>query len=210
MSFLTSGRSKAGLRSWSVNQLIHPPMNVRGSVAKVRFEAMLFDLYHSLGDPAGSRPTTVLSNSEPHHGCGYSKRGGPSVVAVPEYVSPLIVPLIGPVRPSCVASCVSLGCFTHCVSPDWPAITATAFGVEGVSSVAKLLSKMVKRLAYRQKNGMVSQSICAMTRRANCLPMASRAAPPARAYLRHSTSANLSILGTPSCTSSLAARPEWE
>src|SRR3984885_202546 len=29
MSFVTSGRSKAGLRSWSVNQLIQPPMNVR-------------------------------------------------------------------------------------------------------------------------------------------------------------------------------------
>src|SRR5580700_2494547 len=147
MSFVTSGRSKAGLRSWSVNQLIHPPMKVSGNVAKVRLEAMLSDVYHSLGDPAGSRPTTVLSNSEPHQGCGSSTKGGPCVVAVPVKVSPLIVPLIGPVRPSWVASRVSLGCFTHCVSPDWPAMTAIAFGVEGVSSVAKLLSKMVKRLA---------------------------------------------------------------
>ena len=35
-----------------------------------------------------------------------------------------------------------------------------ALGVEGPSSVAKILSNRVKRAAYRQKNGMVSQSTC--------------------------------------------------
>ena len=44
MSFLTSRRSKAGLRSWSVNQLIQPAMKLSGSEAKVRFEAMLAEL----------------------------------------------------------------------------------------------------------------------------------------------------------------------
>ena len=56
-----------------------------------------------------------------------------------------------------------------------------------------------------------SQSICAITRRANCLPIASPWALPEWAYRYHSTAANLSICGTPLCTSSLAARPpcEW-
>ena len=78
---------------------------------------------------------------------------------------PLIVPLIGSFG-TAVAPCL-----THCVSPDCPAIMAIAFGDEGVSSVANILSKIVNRLAYCQKNGIVSQSICAMTRRANCLPI---------------------------------------
>ena len=58
---------------------------------------------------------------------------------------------------------------------------------------------------------MVSQSICAITRRANCVPIFSPRALPVPAYFRHSTSANLSIFATPSWTSILAASPlcEW-
>ena len=69
-------------------------------------------------------------------------------------------------------------CLTHWVSPDWPAIMAIALGVEGVSSVAKILSKIVKWLAHFQKNGIVSQSMCDITRRANCVPLALFAVPP--------------------------------
>ena len=50
-----------------------------------------------------------------------------------------MVPLIGPLKPLAP-------CLTHWVSPDWPAIIAMAFGADGVSSVAKMLSKIVKRL----------------------------------------------------------------
>ena len=60
---------------------------------------------------------------------------------------PLIVPEMAPVKPVSAGWFVRLGCFTHCVSPAWPARIAIAFGVEGVSSVAKMLSKIVKRLA---------------------------------------------------------------
>ena len=57
------------------------------------------------------------------------------------------MPVMAPVNPVAAGFDALAGCLTHCVSPDWPAIMATAFGVDGVSSVAKMLSKMVKRLA---------------------------------------------------------------
>ncbi len=34
----------------------------------------------------------------------------------------------------------SCGYLTHCVSPDWPAIMAIAFGVDGPITVSKKLS----------------------------------------------------------------------
>ena len=89
----------------------------------------------------------------------------------------------------------------------WPAIIAIAFGVEGVSSVAKILSKIVKRLAKFQNSGMVSQSMCAITRRANCVPSAWLILFPALAYFRYSSAENPSIRGTPSTTCNFAASP---
>ena len=64
-----------------------------------------------------------------------------------------------------------------------------AFGVEGVSSVAKMLSKIVKRLAYCQKNGIVSQSMWLITSSANCVPCACCASLAAEffAYLEYSS-----------------------
>ena len=42
---------------------------------------------------------------------------------------------------------VASGCFTHCVSPDCPAIMAIAFGVDGPIVVWKILSNRVNLLA---------------------------------------------------------------
>src|ERR1035437_3267606 len=81
-------------------------------------------------------------------------------------------PFIGPLVPVAVGLAGSVfGCLTHWVSPAWPAIMAMALGVEGVSSVAKMLSKIVKWLAQSHMNGTVSQSMCCMTTLANCLPL---------------------------------------
>src|SRR5271165_1267786 len=142
---------------------------------------MLFGSQFSSGAVGSRAVVGELSNSEPHRGGGSLTRGGPSVEPTPEYVLPLIDPLMTPVYPVPVGLYGLPGCLTHWVSPDWPAIMAAAFGVDGVSSVAKMLSNSVKRLAYRQKKGIVSQSMCAMTRRANCVPCFSPSALPALA-----------------------------
>ena len=83
MSFWTSGRSKSGLRSWLVDQLMQLPIKVSGTVANVRFDAMLAGRQSSFG-AVGSGGVAVSSNTEPHHGCGSLTTGGPGVVAVPE------------------------------------------------------------------------------------------------------------------------------
>ena len=54
---------------------------------------------------------------------------------------------------------MEVGCLTQWVSPDWPAIMAMAFGVDGPMVVWKTLSNRVKRLAQFHMKGMVSQSL---------------------------------------------------
>ncbi len=160
------------------------------------FDAMFVFAYDSFG-PAGMCDSFDLSNCDPYSGCGSFTSGGPCVVPVVPSTAVYVCPF-GP-------------CLTHCVSPDCPAIIAIAFGVEGVSSVAKMLSKIVKLLAQFQKNGIVSQSMCDMTRRANWVPSAAFAAPPFEANRLYSSDANWSICAVPFTTLIFFARPvcEW-
>ena len=50
------------------------------------------------------------------------------------------------------------GCSAHWVRPDWPAIIAIAFGVDGPITVWWKSSNSVNALAYCQRNGIVLQS----------------------------------------------------
>src|ERR1039458_1355947 len=80
----------------------------------------------------------VRSRADPQNGCGSPTTGRWALVVLILRPNP--------------------GCLTHCVIPDWPAIMAMAFGVEGPITVSKKLSKSVKGSAYCQRNGTVLQS----------------------------------------------------
>src|ERR1700756_4704571 len=57
----------------------------------------------------------------------------------------------------CPFASPSDGGFTHCVSPTWPAIMATAFGEDGPVAVWWKLSNRLNRSANCHRNGIVSQ-----------------------------------------------------
>src|SRR5208282_1145536 len=97
-------------------------MKESGRLANVRLDDGL-----ELGAPplsVGCLLPTVRSRADPQNGWGSPTTGSAA----------LVVLILRP-KP---------GCLTHCVIPDWPAIMAIAFGVEGPITVSKKLSKSVK------------------------------------------------------------------
>src|SRR5271166_5103617 len=98
-------------------------MKESAKLAKVRLDAGFVD---------GALPLSVgcfwlggvkTSRADPQKGCGSPVTGRAALVVL------MLLP--------------SVGYLTHCVFPDWPAIMAMAFGVEGPITVSKKLSKSV-------------------------------------------------------------------
>src|SRR5271165_6909812 len=129
MSFCRSAKSPVGLRSCWLSDANALPVRVKGRLANVRLICALLALSPGLIGCLSEFFNGSLA--EPQSGSGSPSTGTPIESAA------LALTLIASV----------LGCLTHWVEPDWPAIIAIAFGLEGPMIVWKTLSKRTNLFA---------------------------------------------------------------
>src|SRR5271165_3006779 len=129
MSFWRSARSAVLLRSCRLSKANELLVRVKGRLANVRLIWALMALSRGL---IGCLSVPFSGSlAEPQSGSGSSSTGTPIDRAA--FAATLIATV--------------LGCLTHWVEPDCPAIIAIAFGLEGPMIVWKMLSKRANLLA---------------------------------------------------------------